>query len=112
MDFKDQLLYTFADEDGPLGLSSNERLLNKKYGFKPKYKLVTTIDSIFTALSTGEGYTIVDSMVRAKSNNEYQYIELDDYNTVSITSLINNSNNYSSIFMNYCISYFENLKSV
>lgn len=106
IDFKDQTMYTFANDDGPLGLASNERLLGKKYGFKPKYKIVSSIDAIFMALSTGEGYAVVDSMVRAKNNSDFEYIELDDYNTVSIAMLDDNQNSQSVLFMNYCLSYF------
>lgn len=106
-DFKDQTLYTFRDEEGPVGLGSNMRLLEKRYGFKPQYHLVSSLDAIFVALSAGDGYAIVDQMVRVKRNPDFSYLELDDYNTVSLAILEENDSNSSQEFVNYCLSYFQ-----
>ena len=110
-DFKDQTLYTYADESGPLGLGSNVALLSRKYGFKPKYKVVSSIDTIFTAISTGEGYAIVDSMVRARNNTDFCYIELDDFNTISLARLKTNKSRQSTLFISDCLSYFNNINN-
>ncbi len=110
-DFKDQTLYTYADESGSLGLGSNVALLSRKYGFKPKYKVVSSIDTIFTAISTGEGYAIVDSMVRARNNTDFCYIELDDFNTISLARLKTNKSRQSTLFISDCLSYFNNINN-
>lgn len=110
-DFRHQTLYTFADEEGPVGLGRNIRLMDKRYGFKPQYHLVSSLDAIFVALSTGDGYAIVDDMVRAKHNKDFSYMPLDDYNTVSLAVLEANDNVNCSLFMNYCLTFFASDKN-
>ena len=105
--FRNQTLYIYADETGPVGLASTIELLSSQYGFKPKYKTVSSIDAIFAALSLGAGYAIMDSMVRATNNTAFVYVKLDGYNTISMAMLDAPVKHHGGLLMNFCRTQFE-----
>ena len=100
-DFENQTLYGFKNKLMPLHIITNE-LLFKNHGFCPKVKLLSSLDSVISAVSTGEGYAILDNLVRVKSDSEFNYFELDEYHTVCIVMLKESSNKINKIFLEYC----------
>lgn len=105
--FRDQTLYIYADENGPVGLASTIELLSSQYGFKPKYKAVSSIDAIFAALSLGSGYAIVDSMVRAINNTGFTSVKLNGYTTISMAMLDAPVKHHGGTLMNFCLAHFD-----
>lgn len=100
-DFKDQTLYTFTNRLIPVELTSSKALF-EKYGFIPKVKILSSLDAVINAVSTGSGYAILDNLMRVIGSNGFEYFELDEYHTISIVTLKESKNEINSIFLDYC----------
>jgi Transcriptional regulator len=101
IDFKDQTLYSFNNELMPLDIVTN-KILFKNYGFNPKIKMLSSIDAVINAVSTGNGYAILDNLMRIIGNNEFNHLELDEYHVISIVMLAESKNKINDIFLDYC----------
>jgi DNA-binding transcriptional LysR family regulator len=75
-DFKDEVFYVMDKDARPLAKKIHEEFC-KDNGFMPKFKEYPNLDSIYLALATGTGCTILDSMKRICKNADYKWFELD-----------------------------------
>lgn len=109
VDFKDQTLYTFTNKLTPEEVTSSKSLF-EKYGFIPKVKILSSLDAVINAVSTGSGYAILDNLMRVIGSNGFEYFELDEYHTISIVTLKESKNEINNIFLDYCKGkYIEEL---
>jgi DNA-binding transcriptional LysR family regulator len=100
LDFKDDILYILSSDETPLARIINEAYCKSK-GFIPKVKELPNVDSLFMAIGSGKGYTILDKFQFAKTAKIFKYIELDDYINICIFWKKDNANNFLPIFLEH-----------
>jgi DNA-binding transcriptional LysR family regulator len=103
LDFKDDILYTLPSDEMPLAKIKHEQYCREK-GFVPRIKTLSPLDSIFLAVESGKGYTILDYLCRIKNNTAYRYFELDDYYIkIGAVWKTNNTNWALKTFLDTCL---------
>jgi DNA-binding transcriptional LysR family regulator len=75
-DFKEDIFYVLDKEERPLARKIHEDFC-KGNGFIPQFREYPNLDSIYLALETGAGCTILDKMKRICKNTDYKYFDLD-----------------------------------
>jgi DNA-binding transcriptional LysR family regulator len=100
-DFKDDILYTLTEEEAPFLRQINEDYCKSK-GFIPKIKTLPNLESIFLALQTGEGYTIIDNWTWERNNANFKSLQLDTFFTVSGVWKKDNANWALQTFLKTC----------
>jgi DNA-binding transcriptional LysR family regulator len=91
LDFKDDALYLLSSGETPFARSVNETYCKSK-GFMPKIKEMPNLDSIFLAIGSGSGYTILDKLHRSVNTSLFKSIEIDNYVNICAIWKKNNAN--------------------
>ncbi len=105
-DFRDQTLFCLENEQVPAEISTNQKLFDAA-GFRPKIRMMTSIDAIFMALLTGEGFAVMDDSVRIFRYQGIQHLLLGDKHTVSLITP-GQSKKAGELLRNYLQSKCEN----
>lgn len=100
-DFRNQVLYTFKSGIVPDYVITNMDLL-KKNNFEPKIKILSTLDAVINAVSTGSGYALFDNISRISENRDFKCLTLEETHAISAVSLNQNRRECVDWLMNYC----------
>jgi DNA-binding transcriptional LysR family regulator len=101
-DFKDEIFYVLSEDEKPLAKTVHEEYC-KDNGFIPRFKEFSNIDSIYLALETGAGCTILDKMKRICNNSAYKWFELDLSINIGFVWKKTNNNPALRLFLNEVI---------
>ncbi len=100
-DFEKQTLYTFRSDIVPLDIIMNKELCTK-YGIKPNVKVLSTLDAVLSAISTGSGFAMFDELNRIKYNSEFMSLKLKDKHGISMVVSKETTSCALETFVKYC----------
>ena len=75
-DFDNELLYVLHEDETNVAKYFNNMICSK-YEINPMRKVMPNLESIYLAISNGNGFAIVNSWARVKENPNFRYLELD-----------------------------------
>ena len=104
-DFNDEILYTISGLNKKYALEENILLCNK-YGFNPKTITTDNLSTAIMAVSTNQGFTILDEW-STYSSSEQNFLILDEFHPINLFWYSNNPSTVLPLFLETIDNLFK-----
>jgi DNA-binding transcriptional LysR family regulator len=101
-DFKDENCYTVSREQIP-AMQEHIEAWCAAFNFSPHFVPLPNLDSVLSTLLTGQGYAILNGMVRETRNPIFRCLRLDESTTIGCAWLEKNPNPALPLYLDNCI---------